>query len=352
MIIKTTEELQQHIRIITSNDFDNIKPVLKRAQRYITRVVGQCVWQAAEDHYNSDFYNNVHETGYTPHVYDPDDDPPLPDGETTPPDYGLLDQLVDRIQDALVHYAYYLWAPQASVILSDSGFQVAHTDQLKPAPEWQIDRAVQSILDTAHEFVDDLIEFLDANVDALECWAGSEEQGKSKGLFINAAADFNLYININNSRRFYLEILPQIREAEQSYIIPVIGQTLYDQLIEKQKDGELTNDDRQLIYKIRAAVAPMAMYHAIAVLPADIMHSSLLEKTLGTQSNTRKDPARFQIMNSYSAKMKELGDLNLKRLHDYKAELDHQAELLIDPAAAVPDDISFEPVRTRKSFSV
>jgi hypothetical protein len=259
-----------------------------------------------------------------------------------------------------VHYAYWLWSPQAAVILSDSGYQVAHTENLKPAPLPQIERAEQSILDTAHEFMDDLIEFLDENVEVFEAWAGSEEQGKTKEHFINNAREFSMYVNINNSRRLFIELLPYLAEAELSYILPVLGKELYDQIIEQQKDGDLEGEeeeeiepvDPELMIHIRRALAYLTMYHATAVLPVEIFPGFLAEKITGLQDNTRRQLARTEVLNSFSAKMKELGDLNLKRLHDYKAELDHLAELEEDPEAEAPEDTSFDPLTSRRSFSV
>lgn len=344
-MIKTTQELQQHIRVITNNDFDNLRPSLKRAQRYITRIVGVNVWQAALNYYESDFYNNVHDTNYAPHVYDEDDDPPLPEGEDPPP-YALLDKFVDRIQDALVHYAYWLWSPQANVILSDSGFQVAWTDNLRPAQEWQIDAAVQSIIDTAHEFVDDLIEFLDEHIEEFEFWAGSEEQAKSKELFINNARTLNNYININNSRRLFLELHPFINEAQLSYIIPLLGKEDTSALLEKQKDGDLTADDKELIRMIEAPLAYLTISQAITSLPIEIWPGSITEKVTGTQSNTRKAPARMEIMNAFAAEMKKLGELNLQRLKDFITEKTQDPENPEVPTAKP------EPVVTSKSFSI
>ncbi|MDD3815979.1 MAG: hypothetical protein PHZ02_15190 [Desulfocapsaceae bacterium] len=352
MIIKTTEELQQHIRMITNGDFDNVKPSLKRAARYIIRVVGKEVWEAAETHYNSEYYNNVNDPDYepwTPEEEDPPETPPEtpdPDPEEEPIDYSLLDQLVNYIQDALVHYAYWLWSPQGNVIFSDTGYQEAKNDNLQPAPAWKIEKAEQSLLDTAHEFVDDLIEFLDEHIEAFEFWAGSEHQAETKSLFLNSAREFSRYYNINDSRRFYIEIRRFIIEAEKSHIAPIISRETLDLLKEKQKDGDLENDDNALIEEIRPALAYLVMHHAISLLPLEIFPGSITERVSAPASNQKRTGARTELMNTLAAKLQTLATDNLQRLRDYVANL----ETLEDEpqiSTATPD-----PIITRKTFGV
>jgi hypothetical protein len=339
-MIKTTQELQQHIRMITNGDFDNVRPSLKRASRYIIRVVGKEVWEAAEIHYKSDKYNNVHDADYAPWAPDPDD-PPVEDQ----PDYGLLDQLVDRVQDALVHYAYWLWSPQGNVIFSDTGYQQAETDNLKPAPAWKIEKAEQSLLDTAHEFVDDLIEFLDDNIDEFEFWAGSEHQAETKALFLNSAREFSRYYNINDSRRLYIEIRRLIIEAEKSYIASIITRERLDLLKEKQKDGDLEIDDRALIEEIRPALAYLVMHHAVSLLPLEIMPGSITERVSAQVSSNKRSGARSELLNTLADKLQTMATDNLQRLRDYVANLDTPADT---PQISTA---SPEPIVTRNTFS-
>lgn len=328
-MIKTTEELQQHIRIITNGDFNNVRPSLKRASRYIIRVVGKEVWEASESHYNSDDYQNVHNSDY----------------EQEDEGLQLLDQLVDRIQDALVHYAYWLWSPQANVILSDTGYQEATTENLKPAPAWKIEKAEQSLLDTAHEFLDDLIEFLDEHIEEFEFWSGSEHQAETKALFLNSAREFSKYYNINDSRRLYTEIRRFIIEAEKSYITSIITKEKMEILKEKQKDGDLENDDNALIEEIRPALAYLAMHHAISLLPIEIFPGSVSERVSDQASKQKRTGARVELMNTLGAKLQTIANDNLQRLRDYVANLETPED---EPQISTA---SPEPIVTRKSFS-
>lgn len=325
-MISNTQELQQHIRLISQNDFDNIRPSLKRAERYVSRVTGQRTWEAALAHYRSTDYGNVHTQGYQPK------------DETS----GLMDQLVDRIQDPLVHYAYYLWSPQANVILSDSGYQVVWSESMRPAQEWQIRKAEQSLLDTAHEFMDDLVEFLDRHIDAFEFWGGSEEQASSHELLIRSAREFSLQIPINDSRRLFIELKPHIQRSEHSYILPVIGRERFDLLKERQKDGELTPEDETLLGFIRPPLAHMALWHASAMLPVDILPGNLTGGDSMTASK-KNQPAHTQLLNTFAAHLKTTGEELLKQL-----------SLFVEALHAVPPTESTGKtiIVTDKSFSL
>jgi hypothetical protein len=337
-MIKTTTELKQHIRVISTNDFDNLKPSLRVAQRYIIRVIGQTTWDAALAHYESVNYNNPHTSV---------DDPLLPlVPEEGSPDPKHLDELVDHIQDALVHYAYWHWSPQAAVILTDSGYQVAQNESLRPAPLALIDRAESSILDTAHSFMEDLLEFLDSRVDEFVFWSGSEEFGTLKGHLINSAREFDAIIPINSSRRLFLELIPFIRIVEQSHILPAVTWAKYDYLIEAQKDGDLSLADKELIAYITPALAYLSLAEALAMLPTEILPGSFTEKISGMQDNTRKMPAKAVLMNAYATKVRDVGLVYLKRLHDY-----YQASIATLEIPA-PSDTSFVPQRTCKSLSI
>jgi hypothetical protein len=329
MIVKTTQELQQHIRLISSNDFDNLKPSLKRAKRYVVRVIGIESYNAALAHYNSDDYTNVHDPGYN----------------QADASLARLDRLVDYLQDTVVFYAYHFWSPQANVVLTDSGYQVAWNDELRPAQEWQIDKAEQSILDTAHEFMDDLIEYLDSNVEHFEFWETSAEIQKSKELLINNARDFSLFLDIHNSRRLFLEIRPYIIIAESSYILPVLGREKFDELKEQVQDDDVSVENKPLLIKVRQALTFMSMYEAINALPVEVLPSGIYER-FRNSTTTKSTPARLEIMNAYAAHLKEIGQLNLVRLADYLKSITEP----ISPDAITEDTTDEDTISKRGFF--
>lgn len=262
MIIKTTNEVQQHITAIAAdNDFSQLKPHLKRAKRYVISFIGKECYDAALEHYNSDDYRNVNEENYSPAVADDTE------GSTR-----LLDELVDKIQDCLIYYAHNTYTPEANVIMTDSGFRVPWSETVRPAQQWQIEKVEKSFVETAFEFLDVLIDFLDENIEVFDFWGGTTEMDKSKEMFINSASEFSEYYDIRKSGRLFILLKPLIKEMERIHITPAIGIIRSDDLHENIKDGDETPEDKILITLINRALSFLTISEAIKRIPKEELY--------------------------------------------------------------------------------
>lgn len=318
MIIKTTDEIRQHIGVVADNEFDILIPFLKRSRRYVINVIGKATYAAALAHYKSDDYRNVNADDYEP----------------VDEDSGRLDVLVDHLQDALVYYAHHLYSPEANVIMTDSGFRVPWTDSVRPAQEWQVKGVVASMLDSAHELVDELLIYLDENEDNFDFWDSSEEIQENRARFINSALQFSDFFDIKNSRRIFLMLKPIISEFERKRILPVIGQERYDDIHKEIVDEDITAPNQLILDRIQPALAFFVIYTAIKRLP---------KEELSSISNN--DPKDIQ----------ETAFSELQFLENYITKLDN--ELLPDdekePETFEPLlDISDEDLESQKSISV
>lgn len=253
MIVKTIDELRQHIGVIGDNDIMILRPFLKRSKRYLTDIISNDVYITALNHYDSDDYRNVNEDDYQP----VDDDT------------AILDNLVDKVQDALIYYAHYLYSPEANVIMTDNGFRVPWSDTVRPAQEWQINKVEKSILESSHELIDQLIEFLDENVDSIDSWDGSDAIVATRARFINSAKDFNTIFYINNSGRIFLLLKPIITEVQRKYILPIIGKERFDTILDQIKDGDLQPENEDILDYINPALAFRTMEIAAKRIPKD-----------------------------------------------------------------------------------
>jgi len=289
MIVTTIDEVKEFISVTSENEFSLIKPFIKRAEKYVIRVIGQPVYDDALDHYES---MAVDET---------------------------LDDLVENIQAPVILYAYYLYSPQANVIVTDSGVQVAWSDNFRPAQEWQYDKMESSIRDTAHEHVDDLLEFLDDNEDDIASWKNSDAQKFARSLLINNAIQFSQVYDINNSRRMFLELISLINESEIIHVLPIVGQTKFDELKSQiETDGVVSAENEALYILIKPALAYITMSEAMLRLSAEIIPSGIFEN-LVSKSETRKakDQARIEVLNGVSEWLKKKADIFLSRLQNH-----------------------------------
>ena len=274
MIIKTTDEIRQHIAVIADNEFDILKPFLKRAKRYLITIVGVQTYDAAHAHYVSTDYRNVNNDDY----------------EAVDAEKGRLDVLVDRVQDALVYYAHHLYSPEANVIMTDSGFRVPWSDNVRPAQEWQVNKVEASMLETAHAFVDELLLYLDEEVEHFDFWDSSDEIQENRERFINSADDFSDYFDIRNSRRIFLMFKPIISEIERKRILPIIGEARYTEIHDQIKDGDVQADNQLILDHINPALAFFVVYTAMKRLP-----KVDLESVLNYDTNDIKETAFSEL---------------------------------------------------------
>ncbi len=318
MIIKTTDEIRQHIAVIADNEFDILKPFLKRAKRYIINVIGNATYQAALAHYTTSDYHNVNDDGY----------------EAVDDAKGRLDVLVDRIQDALVYYAHHLYSPEANVIMTDSGFRVPWSDNVRPAQQWQVDKVELSMLETAHEFVDELLLYLDENENNFTFWDASSQIQKNRARFINSAKIFSQFFDIKNSRRIFLMFKPIISEMERKRILPIIGDARYAEIHDQIIDKDVLPANQLIIDHINPALAFFTVYTAMKRLPKAELSSILTYDT-----NDIKDTAFSE----------------LTALENYITKLDNE---LLPDAEKLPEeykpllDISDKDLESSKSIAL
>lgn len=235
--------------IYKSNNFDNLKTYVSIAERDIKRVIGSEVFKLAEEHYNSDDYNQQDQANKQ---------------------LLALDELVKYIQLPVLLHAYRRYAPLNDLSHAENGRQITVTNDLKPAFEWMIERDNNNLLDLAHEATDILLEYLDEQPDKLEdesnnpiavTWNTSDAYSKTKDLFVNSAREFSNIFPINESRRLYLAIAPFIKEMELKHIRPIITDARYQIIKELIKDKDLESEGNEDFLEIyRLSIVPIVLF--------------------------------------------------------------------------------------------
>ena len=327
-IIKTTVEVQEHVPLITvNNNFAYLRPYLKIARRFVTRIIGEEVYTLASRHYNSANYTNVSAKDYNPPV----------SPSTIQQQHILLDQLVAHIQDPLCFYALFLYSPAGNITLTDAGYQVTWNENSRPAQEWQLDKTEASLLETAHTFIDFLIDFLDANQIKIDPWPGSENEKRIRSRFIKSAADFRY--NINSSSRIFFELQPIIQEVERVNIIPAL-RSQADPLLAAMQRERLDPIQTELIDLIRPALSLLTMQLAKERIPEYIIPQNLfIPPSLIEKSKRPTDTTALQHQ----------GLAALKLLQNRIAEIENPG---IHTSPSAREATPVETLQKRKYFSV
>jgi len=276
---KGAEELKALLGFIyKSNSFANMITYIGFAERDIRKVIGDAVFNKAQEHYNSNNYKA--------------------EADEDHPEYFTLDDLVNSIQLPVALHAYRRYAPNNDLTHSDSGRSITVTETEKPAFEWMIDKSDKSLLDLAHEATDLLLEFLDKHLDDeitsgdpevtayLIPWGTSAEFALTRELFITKD-QFNEEFFIDGSRRVFLAMVPYLRKVQNNEILSCIGKETYDAIKEEILDGDLTEDNKTYLGMIRPAMTFLALSRAVISLSVEVLPNGIFSNFITGVINSK-----------------------------------------------------------------
>lgn len=324
------KELREYLGFLyASSTFENIKPDITLAEEDLIKVIGREVYTLASDHYKSDSFNSANEQ----------------DAQKK-----LLNELVFKFQCPVAYYAYYNFAPHADITHSDKGRQILVSETEKAAFEWQTVRDSAAVLNKAHKTTDRLIEFLDSQTELISpnitnsiyaAWRGSDGFKLSRELFISNASDFESWFPIDQSRRFYIKLLPFLREIERKYIKPVLKATRYDELkariLSDFKDitPEAKAKNLETISFVKPPMALYAMVMAIRRMPVEVIPDAIFrnyvaERPVSSSVSISTASVRREVGNNIEEEAKK----ELRALENHIAKLEAQEQNIpLDPDA-------------------
>lgn len=315
------EELKELLGFLyASNNFANIKTDIALAEEDMIRLIGQEVYDYAEAHYISNDY-----------MFSPAEGEDGSDAALL-----LLDDLVHHIQLPVAYYAWYNFSQHLDVTHSEDGRKVIlDKDNESMAWEWMLHRDDDATINKAHKTTDRLIAFLEKNEEALliegegeeddvYVWKGTESQIIARSLFINNAVDFDNIFPIDQSRRFFIKIIPFIKEVERKHILPVLGAELFDELKAAIGDGSMYDDtdtdyaaNQALLALIKVPLAFLTLSLAVKRLSFIMMPNGIFQDfESGVQK--AKQPVAADVKRSIA---KMLEDDGIKELENLQKEI-------------------------------
>jgi hypothetical protein len=244
--------------IYASNKFENLVTYIGFAKKDVVNVVGHEIYRLAEDHYKSDDFGT--------------------DGDAD--EFVLLNELVNRVQLPIALHAYRRFAPGNDLSHSDAGRQITVTETEKPAFEWMLDKDNANLLSLSNDAVELLLDFLaeqlvvpeGETINAIgDAWQNSDAFAAINSTIVNSVTAFEQNMPINGSRRLFMLLSPFIRSAENDLIRPVITKTRYDALIEAIRDGELSDEQKEIVRLASPVIVMHSMAKALKRIPAEIL---------------------------------------------------------------------------------
>lgn len=266
MIFKTLDDLKGFIPFSDAFTFAQIKPFLESAEmELLIPMVGEAQYNDIDAAYNV----------------------------VTPSLTADQSALLKMMQAPVAFYAFVNWLPFGQVKISNAGIQIASTEHMKTAFQWQIDDIEGSGIKLAYEHLDKLLAFLEAKRSNYTIWAGDSVSTIYKDCFIPTTDTFNLYCPvIGNSRRNFLFLKPSLYKMEDFKILPLIGGDYLDELKNEAMAGNLTAENKKVYTLIQKALAPLALYDGMLNMSVSITPFGILQfNNKGVSSTTKtKEP--------------------------------------------------------------
>jgi hypothetical protein len=222
MLFKNTNEIKAILPIGVGNDFNRYKPHIENAEnRYIKPVLGFDMYEALLLLYG------------TEESQEPSDDEKL------------RRELLSKIQFATIHLAFFVGFDFLNISVTDAGFQRIETERTKGLYKYQEDSLKAFFAETGYNALDDVLVFLEQNIDSFEEFMNSENFNKLITSFLpNVKTVEEIPFNIHRSNLIFLALQPALSFIEDTAIRTVLGEAIYNTV--KEEMGNDVTDAKVL----------------------------------------------------------------------------------------------------------
>lgn len=188
--------------------------------------------------------------------------------------------LLPYIQRALAYYTQLLSIAHLSVTFGDLGIRQHRADESDSAPRWKEDKLTFQALKNGDIHADKLLAFLEENAKLTPTpvygtWYSSSANTKNSGYIVYSTAIASKYIDINNSRRVFLQLRNKIREIETRIIPKLISKEQYDDLIIDIKAGTVSDEYKALLQKLESIISKRALYMQLPAMRVQVNENGI-----------------------------------------------------------------------------
>ena len=227
MILTTIDQFRKVVPTVSvDTDFADLEPYCNSAELWIkNNILGTTL------------YDFVDELGDTPADTDID-----------------LQQLCLNV---IANHAFWDAAPFLDLVLTNSGFGVINNNNKAPASKERVERLREQCLIRRDNEVENLMLFLEQNSDYHDEWKGSPVYSVLTDCLIMTADDMKKYSGWDGTRKDFLLLKPKLIHHTKAHLEPIFSKDLVDELIESQRDGDLTADETTLLELLKHVLGCM-----------------------------------------------------------------------------------------------
>jgi hypothetical protein len=169
------------------------------------------------------------------------------------------EELLDYARAIVANKAYGDGIPFFDLVENESGFAVVSNTNLAPASQQRVAALQAATYRKLDEAVESLLEYLEETVSFHDEWKGSPAYTLLSNLYLTTVKEFRRYVVYPGSRREFMVLKPEMLNAINLKIAPVISQQLSDQIIEQLRDDDLTEDNKAILENLRFSFANFTM---------------------------------------------------------------------------------------------
>lgn len=184
--------------------------------------------------------------------------------------------LREQLRPALACYVVLEAAPFLSISMNDLGVNEQQSAGAAPSRQWVYNNFVEAASATADKLLDLALAWLDDHAASYADELDSPEYRSRKSLLIANAAQLGMYLATAGSRRFFLALLPTLRQVEEFEIADLLQEELLEQLREGLASGEEpAAETKKLLGLVRPVLAHRALAQGILSMSVALTGTSL-----------------------------------------------------------------------------
>jgi hypothetical protein len=230
-LLKTAEEIRAYMQVDGSFDPKSLIPYLHQASNEIKRLLGKAQYDALEAYYESN--ENADEA---------------------------LDALLPHVQRPMVYFAFLKGFDVFNINISNTGFTTAQSANLVPASRERTEALRKNMIEMAWDAMEDMLIFLEENIDDYDDWKSSEAYAMQYNLLITSARRFDELHRINRSRLTFLEWRPVMFDIESLSISPIVSTDVLTELKEEAQDGSMSDENKVIYEMLQKALAYLTAF--------------------------------------------------------------------------------------------
>lgn len=302
MLLKTIDEVKNFIVVGVGNDFNRLKPHIQNAENaYLKPLLHVNMYDELQEFY---------------------DEGSLPENPTEQQQaiFDSMTELLAKVQNSVIHLAYWMGFQVLNANISDAGFKRTESDKLKGLYKYQEEEMKEYFKTSGFNAMDDILEYLEANIDSFAEFKATENWTIRKESFIPDTKSFEAVpYSINNSRLTFLRLKPHLSHVEDLMLKPLLGDTIYNEIKTEMVKDEPAAKVTAILPYIRKPLAYFSTAFLMEESGADLTEKGLYFDSFTAQnlSILNRQPATETRIQALIARNKALGDSYFNMLKNY-----------------------------------